>query len=604
MALIAGYVAGRPQSTAAIRERVRTFAILPGEPATGFEQVVIAMPFGHLIVKHKATYPIKPRAACDAAGNALVTLGFMLPVQDAGALLLRSTRRGAGSLEECEGEFVVVYADAATRTVHIVNDRFSSRPFYTLRRGDATYFSSNLAFLLSLAETSHRPDAIGWLEASTAGHTLGTRTTVEGVERLRPATHLTVTCEKVGERQYWRLAHRPDPGLDAVAHSAAVFQAFRQGLEQRARLVARGVLALSGGLDSRLVAGAMPPDADYSAFTFVDVAGVESTPQTRAASAVCAALELRHHIEPIPPRFAQPAEVIALTGGMRPYQHMAIVMAYIDEIRRQGAAVLLGGGPGDVLAGSYVPSPADLDPARVDERIAAAVRRCLEPSGYWNLVFRADVIDSTRRSVQDAIAESFASIDGLTAAHRITAWAMVYRQPAFTFTSVLHTHPEVTEATAHLDYRYTDLMLQLPASWLYQKAFYAYMIYTELPRLRHIPYANTGALLSGRPPREMPRQRPGQQMWQFAQSFGSRAVGRVRRSIARRPAPPSLYFRDEALLDQVTEYVHSIPMLREIVDVPRCDRLIAKTRAGECPSEELLGCLTSLSLSVALLSSR
>jgi hypothetical protein len=84
-----------------------------------------------------------------------------------------------------------------------------------------------------------------------------------------------------------------------------------------------------------------------------------------------------------------------------------------------------------------------------------------------------------------------------------------------------------------------DLMLQLFASWFYQRAFYAYMIYTEL-QLCHIPYANTG--------------------------------------------------------------VHPMPMLRDIVDAERCDKLLARTQAGDCPSQELLGCLTSLSLSAVVLS--
>ena len=65
--------------------------------------------------------------------------------------------------------------------------------------------------------------------------------------------------------------------------------------------------------------------------------------------------------------------------------------------------------------------------------------------------------------MEDALTESFAAVGGPTAAHRVTAWAMMYRQPAFTFTSVLHTHPDVTEAFCHLDYRYTELMLRLPS---------------------------------------------------------------------------------------------------------------------------------------------
>jgi hypothetical protein len=90
-------------------------------------------------------------------------------------------------------------------------------------------------------------------------------------------------------------------------------------------------------------------------------------------------------------------------------------------------------------------------------------------------------------------------------------------------------------------------------------------------------------------------------MWDSAYAFGRRAAGRVARSVIPARSDPSLFFRDAALLDQVEDCIHSIPMLRDIVAVDRCDKLLARTRAGECPSEELLGCLTSLSLSAAVL---
>lgn len=598
MAFIAGYVAERPQLTEAIRERVRAFSILPGESGSDYVQAVIATHFGHLIVKHKATYPIKPQFASDAEGNVLVTLGFVLS-GDAEALLPLALRTAGLSLEECEGEFVAVLAEAATGTVHVVNDRFSSRPLYTLRRDDGVYFSSNLAFLLTLARAPYRPDVVGWLEVCTLNHTLGTRTTSDNVQRLRPATHLTITPERVRERQYWRLEHRPDPGLDPATHSAEVFQAFRMSAERRARIVGKGVLALSGGLDSRLVAGALPRDTEYSAFTFVDIPGADGTPQTRAAAAVCSALGLRHHVEALPARFTRASEVIALTGGMRPYQHMAIVMACIHFIRRQGNAFALGGGPGDSLAGAFIPSQAYLDVERMAECMEEARQRRLALSRYWPLVFRDDVIEGSRRAVVDALSESFAAVGGPTAAHRVTAWAMVYRQPAFTFTSVLHAHPDVTEAFCHLGYRYTDLMLQLPASWLFNEAFYAYMLHSALPALRHIPNANTGRLLSGHlPTHEIPRESLGRRTVEFAHSLGARAV---RRLLPARASAASLLFRDTVLLDEVKECVHSIPLLRDIVDVERCDELVARTRAGACPSEEVLGCLTSLCVSAATL---
>jgi hypothetical protein len=598
VSLIAGYVARLPQRIEPIRERLRSFAIVPGESGDDYYHCVVATLFGHLLVKHKTTYPIRPQLASDAAGNVLVILGFVFSGA-ARTLLARAVATGGRSLEACEGEFVAVFVEAATGIAHVVNDRFSSRPFYTLRRVDGVFFSSNPSFLLTLAGAFYRPDVIGWLEVCTAGHTVGTRTTAEGVERLPPATHLTIGPGQVSERRYWHLEHRPDPGLDASIHSAEVFRAFRSGVERRVQLVGDGVLGVSGGLDSRMVAGALPRAPGYSAFTFIDIAGASATPETRAAAAVCSAMGLPHRIEALPARCEPAATVIGLTGGMRPFHHMAVVMAYIDEIRRCGTSFLMGGGPGDSLAGAFVPSADYLDPARTAECLEDACRRRLADSRGWPLMFRDEVIANSRRAVADAIAESFAGVKGPTAAHRVTAWAMTCRQPAFTFTSVMHTHPDVSEAFCHLDYRYADLMLQLPATWLFQRAFYAYMIHAELPQLRHIHYANTGRLLSGVPPsHDIPRQSRGSRSMAVAWSLGSRIAHRL---VPARGAGASLVFRDVVLLDHVQELLHSLPLLREIVDVERCDRLLARSRAGACPSQEVLGTLTSLCFSAAAL---
>jgi hypothetical protein len=596
LALIAGYVADRPQPTETLQQRVRTFLVVPGESSDDYVHQLISTRFGHLIVKHKSTYPIKPQIVSDDEGNVLVILGFILSgcVID---LLNAAVREGAGAVDESEGEFVAVFVEGSSGAVHIINDRFSSRPFYILRRNDGVYFSSNLAFLLTLAGVSYRPDVAGWLEVCAIGHTIGSRTTADGIERLRPATHLTISPGRVSAHQYWHLAHSPDPSLDPVGHSTEVFRAFRSGAERRARLAGRGVLALSGGLDSRLVAGALPKGTEYSAFTFIDIRGADATPQTRAAAAVAMALGLRHRIAPLPTSSQRSSVVIALTGGMRAYQHMANVMSYVDELKRLDARFLLGGGPGDVLAGSYIPSPAYLDATRTSECIEHACRQRAAAIRDATLIFRDEVVAAERQGVQDSLAESFASVTGPTAAHRITAWAMIYRQPAFTFTSVFHTHPDVSEAACHLDYNYSNLMLTLPASWLYRRRFYAYMIHAALPQLRHIPYANTGQLLCGQPPtHDLEQQTWGRRAAELMHSFSERVVRRLR------PTPAaSMLFGHAELLDEVQERMHSFSILKDTLDLARCDDLLDRTRAGRCPSEEILGVLVSLTTSATAL---
>jgi hypothetical protein len=611
MAFVAGYVSLTPQyRTETLLERLRAFSILPGETGGSYEHRVVATRHGHLAMKHKPTYPVPPMLVTDDARNVLVILGFVLTGETGAGpkdLLAACVATGGESLTQSEGEFLAIFADASSGAVHLVNDRFAARACYVARTASGVYFSSNVAFLLLLARERYRPDVVGWLEVVSYAHTNGVRTTAAGIQRLLPATHMTLTPSHVEDRRYWRLEHRPDSRLDPGPYSAEVFAAFRAGAARRARLVGDGILALSGGLDSRLVAAALPDNVDFEAFTFVDVPGASRTAQTDAAAAVSASLGLRHHIEPLRGGFTRPVDVISLTGGMRPYHHMAIAMAYMRAILSNGRRYLLGGGPGDVLAGSYIPSPLYLDPGRVAECIEDAYQRRMARSELWRLVFRDDVVGDARPQVENALAGSLAATTGPTAAHRITAWGMVCRQPAFTFTSVFHTHPDVTEAWSHLDYRYSDLMLRLPAEWLYGEAFYSYMIYTELPALRHVPYANIGAPLTGRRPSLVrPRESVQSTARRLALRLGARAVKRLATRLLPQPRTrqPWLVLDDERLHAEVKEILHSVPELGEVLDIARCDDFLLGIRDGRHTSsshEEILGGLTSMCVSATTL---
>jgi hypothetical protein len=374
----------------------------------------------------------------------------------------------------------------------------------------------------------------------------------------------------------------------------------------RARLTGQGVLALSGGLDSRLVAGALPDKAaHFPAFTFVNSGEAMSTADTRGAVEVCKVLGIEHHIEPIPRQdySAVGEDVIRLTGGMRPFHHSATVMPYIRELKRRGLKFLFGGGPGDVSAGSKIPSVQYLDPLKTDRCLQDFYRSLAAGSDSLMLLFRPEIVASYSREYHRSLSESLADITGPTAAHRVTAWELKHRWPAFTFTSVLHNHPDASEAFCHLDYRYSDLMLQLPAEWLYQRNFYSCMIYHCLPELRQIPYANTGQLLTGQL-QHFEKERITRRLAALAANCARKVLPKaVKRQLRSKDTPSFsylLYKGDERLFADIKECLHSQKALREILDIEKCLRFVDDFRADTVVDisysgqTELMGGLTTM----------
>ena len=623
MSFIAGYFSRTcKRDPEVLKEKVRCFCICPGEDFEEYENLILETRYGHVIQKFKKNYPLQSRPYRDKQGNLLVNLGYFYNqnVTDSKEKLVeRCADNSAKALEECEGEFVSIFIEGLTGKVHIVNDRFASRPFYILTDSDNVYFSSSLDFLLYLSGGNHSIDILGWFEVFSLAHTCGTRTTFSDVKRLLPGTHLTLSTNRdLKLRRYWRLEYQPEQDLDPVAYGREIFDAFHAGTALRARLVGKGVVALSGGLDSRLVAAAIPGELEYSAFTFVNSATAASTPETMAATQVGRILGLNHRIQQIPRQaFSQVAsQVIKLTGGLRPLHHMAIVMSYIHEINAKGLNYLLGGGAGGALAGSFIPSVHYLDPNSVDVCIKDFCRRLASRGNVLASLFREELIKQYAPILYRSLLDSFEEISGPTAAHRVTAWGMIYRQPAFTFTSLIHNHPDVAETFCFLDYTYNDLMLRLPAEWLYKRNFYAFMIYNNLPELREVIYANTGKPLSGdlieysykKPLFKRARSilvEAGRELV-HRNAFTQRVV-RLVKSRHASPVEPSLTYAlfrdDEDLLTEITECLHSYPSLHEVLDINKCLRFMDDFKAcnykGQSQDQltETMGTLATLCLS-------
>lgn len=608
MSLIAGYVSRNGNCLR--RELVaaaESYQILAGDDRSAYENMAVEVPRGCLVAKYKKNYPVPPRLYKDTNGSTLLILGFIYSFD---------TTLSAKQLEGYQGEFVAFLCEPSGK-LHIVNDRFGSRPLYVARNGSGIFFSSNLAFLLRLLGGNQDPDILGWFHMFSYGHTCESRTTFRGVNRLRPATHVTIDPDGTfQEKTYWKLEYAPVADLDPVSFSKDVFTAFSDGARQRAKLVGKGVIALSGGLDSRLVAAALPEDVEFSSFTFLNSGEDSSTADTEVAAKVSSILGLQHRVESIPSQeYSGIAEdVIALTGGMRPLHHSATVMPYVRELQRCDSKFLLGGGPGDVSAGSKIPSVEYLDPRQMDNCIQDFCRTLAGGSQLLGLFFRQEVVNEYRNEVYRSLVHSFDEISAPTAAHKVTAWELLNRWPAFTFTSVMHNHPDVGEAFCHLDYKYSDLMLKLPAEWLYERNFYRVMIYNCLPKLRHIPYANTGQLLSGELQQyehdlDLRTRTLGFAM-QMARKVIPRKIKRLLKPTAKgsRSFSHYLYWHDAKLIAELKDTLCSLDELRRILDADKCLRFLNDFRADAVSDlsydgqTELLGSLATMCLTFKSLS--
>ena len=487
--------------------KVKNFPIITGDDIYSYNNTISKVKYGLIVDKYKSDYPIQIKPCQDGEGNHLSILGYLKSpnlTNRIDSVITMFNHNISDAPNKLEGEFVLVYCEGRTGKIHIINDRFGSKPFYILNKENAVYFSSNLIFLLNLSNSNHTMDILGCLQLFAYGRTIDHRTTIKDVQRLRAGTHLIISRESLIEKRYWRLKHYTEKDLNPESYSTQVYKTFKKGALYRSKLSEKGIVALSGGLDSRLVAGAITPEISYDMFTFIDSTDMMQTIEVKAATEIGKLLNRKHHIEMFPRGLLSENahDIVRLTGGLTPLHHPAKVMGMINSISKKGFNYLMGGAPGDVMSGDVIPSEKFLKNDYNEEGLSYLFNKLTLSGALLRknllLLLREDIINEYYSSIRDSLLLTLENETGPTAAHNLIAWYVNTAMPAFSFTSPIHNHPDITETFCHIDYEFCDLMSKLPAGWLYKRSFYGYMIFRCLPNLRSVLYANTGQPLSGK----------------------------------------------------------------------------------------------------------
>lgn len=482
---------------------------------------------------------------------------------------------------DLEGEFAAIRFDAQTGTVHALLDRFGGRPLFLHETPQAIFLSSDVMFLLHLSGTPAL-DPLGIFQLFAMEHTLGERTNRLGVTQLQPGTHLQASAQGLKQTQYWQLAHTEMPPTDVDAHAHAVAEAMRASCRWRTQLFAgqNVAMSLSGGLDSRFIAASLPEPHEVTALTI----GAENSRELQVARQVAQLLGMRHQALELDdqPLSSVIQPLFQLTGGLLPLHHPATTLQLNDKLLALGLTVTLGGGPGDVLAGSYIPDAGYLT-APLDWAIRDFTARLTHKIPWLHKIFHPDVYPELARRCHEAVRESLQQTPGRTGAQRVSAWAMAWRQPSFTFLGPGIHSDDLVDISPHLDYAYSDLMLQLTPEQLWQKNFYKRMLYLEFPQLRDVVYANTGEKLTGNFVLPRPRDR-------FLQTL-ARAVPKLPPKLDRHastlyrtllawlgPQQAYSFFHyladDAPLMALLENSLAHAPELQTLLDVPAVQKLV------------------------------
>jgi asparagine synthase (glutamine-hydrolysing) len=158
---------------------------------------------------------------------------------------------GEGCVSRLRGMFAFAIWDERNKKLFLARDRIGIKPLYYTTIGNALLFASEIKSLLMNPAVPRRFSPQGIDRFLTYYYMPGTETLFEGIFKLEPGYHLTVSSGQIVKRQYWDLHFEPAPKWKSFDDAVGALQLMlRQSVN--AHMIADvpvGVL-LSGGVDS------------------------------------------------------------------------------------------------------------------------------------------------------------------------------------------------------------------------------------------------------------------------------------------------------------------------------------------------------------------
>jgi len=283
-------------------------------------------------------------------GEAFTTTG------DTEVFLKSFVRWGKAALDRFDGMFAFALYDG--ETIHLGTDPFGEKPLYIMRTEEGIYFSSEITpFAKNFALEKYLSKAdveifigLGFLPEPSTGF--------KNIEKVGPASYLTIRNNKLSKQKYW-LPYEKNGGGEKSEITNSDIDEFHHEL---IKSVASRTLAdvpvgvfLSSGVDSLLVASIIKKELqqDLLALT-VKFRGGEVADESEAAQKAAEFLDLNHLIIKgnLSEKTGDVADVLSLHGELN--DNLTILASYAMAMEgSKHVKVAITGTGGDELFYGY-----------------------------------------------------------------------------------------------------------------------------------------------------------------------------------------------------------------------------------------------------------
>ena len=262
---------------------------------------------------------------------------------------------GAEFVNRLNGSFIIVICDFRKEEVVIINDRYGLRPLYIALNNNRLLFSSEAKGILQDGAFKRELNEEAVADFFAFGKMFGNKTFFKGIEVLPPASIFTYDGNSISMEKYWDFSYEQDYNLSEDEVVDQLVESFKKAVEIRMQdKKLRYGIALSGGLDSRCVLGAIQKGRRKEMVSFMF--GVPYSYESKITQAVSSIAGTKHTLVPIDPNDVltpYPEKVVYFTEGMFPV-HISHQVYAFEKVKSLMDVCFHGALLGEFLGGGWL----------------------------------------------------------------------------------------------------------------------------------------------------------------------------------------------------------------------------------------------------------
>lgn len=393
-------------------------------------------------------------------------------------------------VERMNGQFVIVIYSIVERKLVIVNDRLGFRPLYYADTGKEFIFSSEIKAILATELIPREVDGVGLLSLLFLGYNICERTLLKDIKVLPAASIMEVDKQGYHIKKYWSMKFvESDETRHVDYYIEELGEVLIKAVDRRS--TGRFGVALSGGLDSRMVAGALKPRGrSVYTYTFGDPRSLDARYAKRVAEAIGAENEfltysgndlsdIAHQIV-----WHTEANVSVLSCKSLSFQNQ--LKTRID--------VILSGSLGDHLLG--FPITGKLIRARKEQLgdFLLQHHHDFKDIRSGGSIFGDDFAHICGGQFRDSFLSSISALNlgsNASSANIVQAWDIDNRQRRYILGAISIDRHLFEIRTPFADCDLIDLILRIPPELRYNYYIYKKMAGVTFPFLNEIPWEKT-----------------------------------------------------------------------------------------------------------------